>query len=81
MRVHQLSTVEMIVMILGIVASLVAMELVIFVFGVRSYARHEPDGKQCEAQDVTRSEDLQGTQPGQDPAASARDYVSQHHGR
>jgi hypothetical protein len=81
MRVHQLSTVEMVVMVLAIVVSLAAMEAVIFVFGARSYKRHKADRKDGEAQDVTQAGARQNTPPGQDPATSARDYASQYHDR
>jgi hypothetical protein len=81
MRVHQLSTVEMVVMVLAIVVSLAAMEVVVFLFGARSNSRHEADRKDGEAQDVTQAGDRQNTPPGQDTATSARHYLSQHHDR
>lgn len=54
---HHLSGTEIAVMVLCIVASLAAMEAVIFVFGARSYKGHGAGRKPGEAQGGTHARD------------------------
>lgn len=81
MRVHHLSSTEIVVMVIVIVVSLAAMEAVIFIFGARSYKSHEADGKPGEAPGGTHAADHDCASPQRIERLPQGSYSGKQNGR